>query len=115
MLIQLLILLGEHGVKGLRPFAPRQKLLDAPDAADAHILGNLYRIGAPGRDHRCSWADMLALYPPTFDGGRSAKQPSEFGLVFGADQSMGLDGKEVRRLRGSRFWFLLAVSSILGG
>ena len=51
------------------------EFLDAPDAFDAHVLGNLHGIGTPWRNHLTSGADEEPLDALGLGHGGLAKEP----------------------------------------
>jgi len=55
------IFLSQHRIKGHLSRCIRNKAFNTPDPKDPHVLGDFYRIGTPGSDHRCPGADKEPL------------------------------------------------------
>ncbi len=60
----------------------RVKLFDPFDAFNAHILGDLDGIGAPGGDHLFPRADENTINMVPEQNGGVAEKPCEFFEVF---------------------------------
>jgi len=94
-LVQAVIQFLEHGVEGRFRAGNGEEFLNPPDVSYVHILGNLYRGGAPWGDHLPPGSDKPALHSRFSTGNSSFKEPYKTLAVSIRKRRSGLNGKGV--------------------
>ncbi len=91
VLVEILVTVLQHRVVRSLLRLHFLEFLDADDALDAHVLGNLYGIGAPRRNHLAARANEMAFHHFFFDFLGVAEKPCEFGNGFLGKPVNGID------------------------
>ncbi len=75
LLIESFIKCLQHRVELRRIGVDREKLLDAGNTANSHVLRDFDRVGAPGSNHLFARTDKIAIQMVGFDGLRLVEEP----------------------------------------